>query len=389
VTSRSQVWKVALWEFGRFYKWRGELFALAIAFLATLGLTWLGGQRTAESIAIGWSDPSGQLGEPPPEFGPYELVRLGADEDPQAALESTGLAGVLVWNDAWSARLVTASDPEWAADLGARLTPTLYAARAAALGLQVDQLGQLLLPVELNTEVEADDGPSRSRKLAALLVVGFLAMGVFTSMAYQFSAITGEKQARITELVVSAIGPQTWIDGKLIGVTLLSLQGVIGQTTAVYLGYRCAHWIGGTRPAPLDALPTLLALAPLALLGLLFWNAFLAAIAATIDDPQTSSRSGVMLLPTLIIGMPLVLLTQLDEWPGRLLSWFPPTAPGALAARFGLGQAPWLDLAVGCALLGLAAWAARRAAGRVFAATILLHGSEPSWGRIWRFARRG
>ena len=163
MTSRSQVWKVALWEFGRFYKWRGELFALAIAFLATLGLTWLGGQRTAESIAIGWSDPSGQLGEPPPEFGRYELVRLGADEDPQAALESTGLAGVLVWNDAWSARLVTASDPEWAADLGARLTPTLYAARAAALGLQVDQLGQLLLPVELNTEVEADDGPSRSR----------------------------------------------------------------------------------------------------------------------------------------------------------------------------------------------------------------------------------
>lgn len=389
MTPRSQVWQVALWEFGRFYKWRGELFALAIAFLATLGLTWLGGQRTAESITVGWSDPNGQLGEAPPESGPFRWVALEADEDPRTALESAELDGVLVWNDAWSARLITASDPVWAADLRARLTPCSYAARASTLGLQSDQVGQLLLPVELSVEFEADDGPSRSRKLAALMVVGFLAMGVFTSMAYQFSAITGEKQARITELVVSAIGPQSWIDGKLIGVTLLSLQGVLGQTTAVYLGYRCAHWIGGTQAAPLDALPTLLALAPLALLGLLFWNAFLAAIAATIDDPQTSSRSGVMLLPALIIGMPLVLLTHLDEWPGRLLSWFPPTAPGALAARFGLGQAPWLDLGLGCTLLALAAWAARCAAGRVFAGTILLHGSEPSWARIWRFARRG
>ena len=356
MTHGTRVWNVALWEFGRFYKWRGELFALAIAFLATLGLTWLAGQRSAESITIGWSDPTGTLGEPPPQVGPYKLVHLAADDDPQDALEANGLAGVLIWNDAWSARLVSDSEPAWAPDLSARLTSSMYAARAAALGLQLDQVGQLLLPVELSAEIEGDLGPSRSRKLAALLVVGFLAMGVFTSMAYQFSAITGEKQARITELVVSAIGPQTWIDGKLIGVTMLSLQGVIGQTTAVYLGYRCAHWIGGTPSASLDALPTLVALAPLALLGLLFWNAFLAAIAATIDDPQTSSRSGVMLLPALVIGLPLVLLSHLGEWPGRLLSWFPPTAPGALAARFGLGQAPWLDLVIGCGLLALAAW---------------------------------
>jgi ABC-2 type transport system permease protein len=265
----------------------------------------------------------------------------------------------------------------------------LVPARAAALDLRLDRVDRLLAPLELVAEVPADVGPPRSRKLAALLVVGFLAMGVFTSMAYQFSAITGEKQARITELVVSAIGPQAWIDGKLVGVTCLSLQGVLGQALAVYLGYRGAHWIGGTQPAQHDALATLLALAPLSLLGLLFWNAFLAAIAATIDDPQTSSRSGVMLLPAMIIGSPLVLLGHLETWPGRLLSWFPPTAPGALAARFGLGQSPWLDLGIGCASLLLATWLARRAAGRVFAATILLHGSEPTWARIWRFARQG
>lgn len=385
----ARVWDVAMWEFGRFYKWRGELFALAIAFLATLGLTWLSGQRTQESIAVGWSDPTATLGDPPPALGPFTLVPLPTADDPRAALESEGLAAVLVWSDPWSARLVSESELEWSAELAAQLTAPMYAARAEVLGLELDPVGRLLMPVELEADLSPDSGPSRPRKLAALLVVGFLAMGVFTSMAYQFSAITGEKQARITELVVSAIGPQTWIDGKLIGVTLLSLQGVIGQTTAVFLGYRCAHLISGTQPAPLDALPTLLALAPLALLGLLFWNAFLAAIAATIDDPQTSSRSGVMLLPALVIGLPLVLLGHLDEWPGRLLSWFPPTAPGALAARVGLGQAPWLDLVAGCLLLALAAWLARSAAGRVFAATILLHGSEPSWGRIWRFARRG
>ena len=58
--------------------------------------------------------------------------------------------------------------------------------------------------------------------MAAGLLVGLMMLGVFTGIAYQFIVITGEKQLRVTEQVVSAITPQMWIDGKILGISLLA-----------------------------------------------------------------------------------------------------------------------------------------------------------------------
>src|SRR5690625_5507453 len=44
---------------------------------------------------------------------------------------------------------------------------------------------------------------------------------------YQYTTITREKQMRITEQVVSAIHPQTWIDGKILGISGIGLTYVL------------------------------------------------------------------------------------------------------------------------------------------------------------------
>ena len=50
-------------------------------------------------------------------------------------------------------------------------------------------------------------------------MIALMCLGVFLGMASFFAGITGEKAMRVTEQVVAAISPQTWVDGKLLGLT--------------------------------------------------------------------------------------------------------------------------------------------------------------------------
>lgn len=50
-------------------------------------------------------------------------------------------------------------------------------------------------------------------------------MGVFLGLACQFIAINGEKNLRITGVIVSAVSPQTWIDGKILGLLFFAIAG--------------------------------------------------------------------------------------------------------------------------------------------------------------------
>ncbi|MGD8781752.1 MAG: hypothetical protein PVH88_22650 [Ignavibacteria bacterium] len=60
-------------------------------------------------------------------------------------------------------------------------------------------------------------------------------LGIFLGLAYQFVAITGEKQLRISEVVVAAISPQKWIDGKILGISFLSLAFLITLILFVFV----------------------------------------------------------------------------------------------------------------------------------------------------------
>lgn len=153
--------------------------------------------------------------------------------------------------------------------------------------------------------------------------------------AYLFIAITAEKQQRITEQVVSAISFQTWIDGKILDIADIGQAYVVYYTALGLIGALMLTWFGtpfAAGPALVKPLLVLLFIV-LALLGILMWNAFLAGVADTIDDPNISQKTGWMLLPAVPVGMAFFSLISPSNALIQFLGIFPPTSYAVLPAR--------------------------------------------------------
>jgi ABC-2 type transport system permease protein len=139
-------------------------------------------------------------------------------------------------------------------------------------------------------------------------------------------------------------------------------------------------------PLPSDAWPRVLVLV-VTVLGVVMWFSFMAAVAATIDDPNSSPRSSLLLIPVLPMGLAFSLLSRPDTWVAQVLAIFPLTSMAVLPVRMLMTSVPWWEPVLAVVLLAGASWTFRLAAGKIFALGILLHGKEPTWGEIWRWAR--
>ena len=184
---------------------------------------------------------------------------------------------------------------------------------------------------------ETAAGQSRGERITIVIVLGLMIMTVFIGMSYIFVSVTGEKQIRVTEQVVSAIPPQAWIDGKILGLLSVSIIGTIMQILAFAASYILVRVLFNVGQLPLpetlgDPLTVGLILL-FALLGLFFWFAFLGAIAATIDDPQHSARNVCILVPVFATVLGYVVIPKPDSAVSRVLSLFPATSPAAMPAR--------------------------------------------------------
>ena len=122
------------------------------------------------------------------------------------------------------------------------------------------------------------------------------------------------------------------------------------------------------------------------ILGLLLWNAFFAAVAATVSDMYTSSRSSLTFLPLLPVVLSVAVIRDPDGLVARILALFPLTSAPALPMRMVLSDPGLLEIGCSLALLGGAVWLMRRMAGRIFELGILLYGKEPTLAEMIRWA---
>ena len=122
----------------------------------------------------------------------------------------------------------------------------------------------------------------------------------------------------------------------------------------------------------------------LAMLGILFWNCVFAAIAVRINDPNSSTRSSLMFLPVMFVGMGFPGLQKPDAPVMRALAVLPGTSPTVMTARLVLSDVAAWEALTAVLLLVLTILVLRRIAGKVFAAGILLTGKELSWAEAWR-----
>lgn len=390
---------VARWEFMRYFKWRSELVALLLAG-ALIGLVyggmWLMDRYKAderfEVAAIGLE----HIDLPAAEYQQIQLQAASMQDLPalETRLADEALDGILMIDSPTQARLRADRGAGWHGQLEALLNEAARDQALTRADVSAEQFQHWLNPIGLSVELNAtgDAASTRSESNArrfAMVVLGFMLFAVFNSFAYYFASITTEKQQRVCEQILSAIPSQVWIDGKILGLTVLGCKSLINILVWACAGFAVYVITTGEMPEVLSLLPTANVAAVVlmfSLLGLFFWNSILAAVAATIDDPNSSSRSSLMLLP--IVPVVLVFFAlDISTSPIMLfMSWFPPTAWAAMPARHVIdGVATWELLGSLLLMVGAVYWA-RGAAGRIFTTGILMYGKEPGWKHMARAA---
>ncbi len=395
ITRGRLLYEVAAWEFRRWFKLRDQVITLILSVVIGLvvwgGVTLVSRDRAGPvTVAVIGSD---VLPFTLPEQSRIRLTPNDgrSERELRQAVTAEDLDGLLIIRNNTGATLLVREEPSWLPELQTSLTRERRGQTLTALDLSERDLAMVLAPYPI--DVEYDDnvaGPtSRAAKVTAITIVVLMVFGVMLGLGLQFVAITGEKQLRVTEQIVSAISPQTWIDAKILGVSMVALVTLLTYALSILLFLAMSWLVGQDIPIPVGVVgpEVWLVLLPLGLAGFLFWNTFFAAVAATIDDPNTSARGSLMMLPILPVVLALVRLGSPDTALTQFLAIFPVTSPAFLPLRLMLTHVPlWEILAALILLVGSVAFM-RRMAGKIFGAGILTYGKEPSWSEMIRWAR--
>jgi ABC-2 type transport system permease protein len=389
------VYEVTIWEFRRWYKIRDQVTTLVLSLV--IGLAVWGGitlltRNAARPVTIAVQGRE-VLPFPAPPSGRITLApNEGRSENAlRQAVDAEEIDGLLIIETADRAALVVKKEPNWLPELQATLTEARRARGLGNLGISSVQLADALAPYDVAVSYTASaSGPTSGPvRTTGVVILVLMLVGVMMGLALQFVAITGEKQTRVTEQVVSAITAQTWIDGKILGISLVALATLATYLVSIVMFLAMSWVVGRNIPIPLGVVgPAVwLVLLPLAVLGFLFWNTAFAAVAATIDDPNTSARGGLMMLPFLTMGVAFLRIGNPEGALTQFLAIFPLTSPAFLTLRLMLTPVPvWEILLALILLLGAVAFM-RRAAGKIFGMGILMYGKEPSWSEMVRWLR--
>ncbi len=405
-------WRITLllasWEFRRYFKWKSQLISMGIGVVLMVGIALLGPRLVRETIAETML--VGVVGEAPFALAPTLGIewRRGDASELRAAYEAEEVGALLTLHTDSEGTLESRSEGGWVHSLQNTLDDGRRQSRLGVHGLDPAVLSDVmdsfdLEQIETGPDAEHDaehdheaqhepHKPRRSRwdRIIALTMVGFMFGGLFAGTALLFSGITSEKQQLVTEQIVAAVPPQTWIDGKILGIGFraitsaleMVLWGLLGML--VWRDFVNPEFVGLSHVSPV----LLLGVGLLAVLGFCLWFCFFAAIAATIDDPNTSARGMLMLVPMIAPALAVPVYLHPDSDLSLVLSLLPPTATIALTVRMALTDVAAWQYVVAVVGMGLTVAFLRRAAGKVFAMAILMHGKEPSWREIWRAARR-
>lgn len=383
------LWEVTRWEFSRWFKWKDQFVSLAIVVVS--GLAFFGVSKLLKKLdkppvlavhntsgvaLLDWPGLQIENLTAPPESSQVDRLNEGAWD------------GYLAINEAGQAQLTVRTSPAFQNDLETLLNQSFQTYRIAQSGIPAETLAAMVATVPLEVAFTSDGKKaSKADLIATGLVNGLILLALFLCLSYQFAAITGEKQNRVTEQIISAVSPQTWMDGKILGVSLLALVSMVTYTLGFGLFMLMGQLFNSPMPLSLaiDNPWAMLAILGLALGGFFMWNACFAGIAALINDPNSSSKSALMFLPLLTLGFGFFALKRPDSVGMQILSLIPFTSPSVMPVRLLLGTPALWEVLVAIVALAVMAWLFRRLAGTVFSVGMLMYGKEPSFKEVWRW----
>lgn len=335
-----RVLDVARFEFLRFFDLKGEIISLSI--LALIALIRFGGDAlillsapTGMNIGIETSS-ANSLTNPSSKRFSFIATAPEAHEDSIKKVYSGELAGLLVEQEPAIYRLYTSNRVHWQDALAESFTPIHLKISSQREGLSEQQFSEITRPLQLVShaaEGTADSASSRSYSISICIMI-LTVMGVISALAIIMQGIAGEKFGRISEIVLAAITPAVWIDGKMIAAGLHGLKTVVsyaayGVTAATILGIiDISHIYAAAR----DGHHLLIALASGAL-GLLFWSLIFALASTLLPNSTSPIRNTLILLPMTCLLLCLGGAKEPDNGFIVTLSFLPPTMPFAMPLR--------------------------------------------------------
>lgn len=379
---------VTIWEYQRFFKIKNELIGIVVmivmAAIGFFGTTYLiSGNDEKQSVMV-HQNLGNAITEKLSET--FDVTIINEDEIESKTLQIQETREGVLMERSENGFLVTSwKEPEQLDKIREILNNYALENNLLLYDLSRSDFEQITQTAPLETQYLREDS-ERQRTTVAFIFSGFLLMAVFLSFAYQFTGITGEKQQKITEQIVSAIKPQMWMDGKILGITLTGLSSVVSYTIIGILGGILFFQFTGAGISsilPYLHLPTILLFLVFTLVGILMWNSFFAAIASIITDPNNSGKSSLMFLPILLAFLSFLVPLDPNGTGAIFLSWFPLTSASAMPMRWVTADLPWYEVTGSWLVLSLTFYFFRILAARIFRVSILISGKEPTWGEVF------
>ena len=382
----SKVWLVAKWEFMKFFKWKQEVIGYLIMlgiYLAIFGVQVWQTSSSQKQFSLGVNN---SVGVTFPENYSLTIVDIPDEESEVFTLmREQNFDGVLRYQDERNYQVYIPQQASWHADLREILSDHHRQALLLSLNISEDELETLKDPIKLETVNEAEAELGDSVKVFGLIASSLIAVALFSSFGLCLTSVTTEKMQRVTEQLLTSIAPQQWIDGKTFGICLASLKSIV--TTAlsiglVLLGISVFKGEAGFSfdLNPLVVLQILLFIIP----GIVMWNYFFVGFSATIDDPNHSGKTGIMMIPAVPVMMVFMLMDDPSGHVATMLSLIPLTSISFMPMRLASMDVPLLQVIVSWVLLIGMTYLMRLFATRIFAANVSLYGKEPGWDEIWR-----
>jgi len=378
---------VARWEFLRFFKWKQQLvsYLLMLAVIAAIALWSFFTDESQQQYRIAV---------------PQELQITNTEQfqfqRPGIALETQLMQ--MQSDDSWHAvislhdgQLVvhTVTGKKWLQQLDEVLQKHYRQLAAQQMGLDGAQLLALEQPVQIETRYldQAYKGKDTPEKMIAIGALILLFVGLSTAFGQVLVSITGEKQQRVTEQLYAIVTPQQWMDGKVLGHSFSALKAMLTSALVMLLSFAVVS-LFAKKTVDLSWLDisVVLWLIPFALLGVVLCASYMGAIAASIDDPNNSGKSAVMMITWLPMILTFIVIDSPAGMGMTLLSFIPLTSFAAMPVKMAMVTMPWWQPLLSLLLLLATVYWMRRVAGRVFLRGMQMYGKEPSWGDIVRWA---
>jgi len=232
-------------------------------------------------------------------------------------------------------------------------------------------------------EVSISETPQRSSSNALTFFLPYIVTFLFyivilTSASLLLNSISGEKQNRMMEILMTSITPGQMLTGKIIALGLVGLLQTVVWSGSGYLMLQ----FSGRQFALGDAFklpPSILLWGVLFfILGYAVYASLMAGLGALVPNIREAGQVTTVVIMPLII--PLVFISSLIQAPdGPLsvaLSLFPLTAPVSMMTRLAATSVPVWQTILAAVLIGLTAWLLVKSAARMFRAQNLLSGQS-------------